>query len=110
MPLTRIYADRTLGPEVVERLSRSLPSIRDLLCRRLDVDTSIAHISIVEAIGAPGQVQLAVEIRILPKPGRSRDMLVATCEELRTVLETLTGARPTVRITTADPTTYLVLR
>jgi hypothetical protein len=110
MPNLKIFVDEAIGLQARARLHAALPSLRDLLCRKLDVDLALAQFALVPVLGLSDQAQLAVEMQILPKPQRTREHLVATCELLRDTLRAIVDVKTAIRVTTVDPENYLVLR
>ncbi|MFC0218906.1 hypothetical protein ACFFJ7_10940 [Pseudochelatococcus lubricantis] len=110
MPLLTIHVDQTIETERKERLTETLPSVRDLLCREFNVDASFCQLAVIEARGLADQARIAVEIRLLPKPERTRDLIISACEKLRGILLEATGERAAIRAFTLDPDAYIVLR
>jgi hypothetical protein len=110
MPNLKIFVDESLGAEASERLHAALPSLRELMCRQLGVDIPLAQFVLVPVLGLGDQAQLAVEMQILPKPDRTREHLVSTCEALRDALRAVADVKTAIRVTTVDPANYLVMR
>lgn len=110
MPNLKIFADDSIDSATTERLRQALPALRTQLCRELDVPLPLAQLAIVPVIGIGDQAALAVEIQILPKPERTRDHLIATCEGLREALRAIADVKIAIRVTTMDPANYLVIR
>lgn len=110
MPNLKIFADESVGPEAMARLTGSLPALRAFLCEQLWVDPALAQLAVVPVRGLDDQALLAVEMQILPGPQRTREHLTATGEELRDRLRALVDAKVAIRVTTVDPVNYLVMR
>lgn len=110
MPNLKIFVDEAIGAEAISRLHAALPSLRELMCVRLDVDLALAQFVLVPVLGLPDQAQLAVEMQVLPKPERTREQLAATCEVLREALGRIAAVDIAIRVTTLDPANYLVMR
>jgi hypothetical protein len=110
MPNLKIFVDESVGAEGRSRLVAALPSLREFLCRELDVDTPLAQLAIVPVLGLSDQALLAVEMQILPKPNRTREHLLATCQTLADMLRALVDVKTAIRVTTVDPANYLVVR
>lgn len=110
MPNLKIFVDQSVGAETTERLHAVLPSLRELMCRQLDVPIALAQFALVPVLGLDDQAQLAVEMQILPKPERTREHLVSTCEALREALRAVADVKTAIRVTTVDPANYLVMR
>ncbi|WP_066553492.1 hypothetical protein [Croceicoccus bisphenolivorans] len=110
MPNMKIFADQAMGTETIKALHAALPAMRALLCDRLAVPLDLAQLAIVPVSGLADQAQFAVEMQILPKPERTRESIVAACEELRMVLRGIADVKVAVRVTTVDPVNYLVMR
>jgi hypothetical protein len=110
MPNLKIFVDESIGPEGQSRLMAALPALRKFLCQELDVDTPLAQLAIVPVFGLSDQALLAVEMQILPKPDRTREHLLATCQVLCDKLRALVDVKTAIRVTTVDPANYLVVR
>ena len=110
MPNLKIFVDEAIGTEAKGRLLAALPSLRDMLCRELNVDVPLAQFALVPVLGLGDQARLAVEMQILPKPERTREHLVSTCEALRQALLAVVNVKTAIRVTTVDPANYLVIR
>lgn len=110
MPNLKIFIDESIGTEAKARLHAALPSLRDLLCRELDVGIPLAQFALVPVLGLSDQAQLAVEMQILPKPERTREHLVSVCEAFREALRAAVDVKTAIRVTTVDPANYLVMR
>jgi hypothetical protein len=110
MPNLKIFVDEAIGIQAKARLHAALPALRDLLCRELEVDLALAQFALVPVLGLSDQAMLAVEIQILPKPQRTRENLMATCQLLRETLRAIVDVKTAIRVTTVDPANYLVVR
>jgi len=110
LPLLKIYVDEAMGPEQTDRLAAALPALRELVCRELKVDASICQFSIITVRGLSDQAQLTVEIQLLPKSERSRDLLLDVCGRVREALLEATQERAAIRVNTVDPVTYITMR
>ena len=110
MPILKIFADEAIGFEGTSKLVATLPSLRNLLCRGFDVDISICQCTVIPVHGLRDQALLAVEIQILPKPERTREMIIGVCNRLREALLEAVQEKAAVRVTTLDPATYVVVR
>jgi hypothetical protein len=110
MPNLKIFVDEALGAKAQVCLHAALPQLREMICRRLDVELALTQCVLVPVVGLPDQAQLAVEIQILPKPGRSHEQLIATGKDLRNFLREVVPVTSAVRMTTVDPDNYLVIR
>jgi len=47
---------------------------------------------------------------ILPRPERTRSVILSVCAKLRELVEDATGTRVAVRVTALDPETYIALK
>lgn len=110
MPNLKIFVDDSLGSEARDRLHAALPSLRELICRELQVDIPLAQLALVPVMGLPDQALLAVEMQVLPKPDRTREHLVSACDAFRAALQAVVDAKTAIRVTAVDPAKYLVLR
>ena len=110
MPLLKIHVEQDLWSSRKEPLLASLKPIRAMLCDRFKVDLSAAQLAIIPVFGVDDQAPVAVEMRILPKPERTHEVILGACEDLRARLSEASGARVVVRCQQIDPATYLTLK
>lgn len=110
MPNLKIHVDDALWSAKADTLTALLGPIRDLLCRELDVGTAACQLAIIPVRGLDDQPLVAVEILILPRPVRTREMVTAVGEMLRDMLASATAVPVAVRIAFLDPETYIALK
>ncbi|XNY04249.1 hypothetical protein ACMFL9_05905 (plasmid) [Sinorhizobium meliloti] len=51
-----------------------------------------------------------VELSIMPRAERARDLLMSVCAKLRVMVGDATGPNVAVRLTSLDPHTYIALK
>lgn len=110
MPNVKIYIDEVIYPPCRDRLSAALGPILDMLCHDLAVDRPACQMAVLPVMATPGLPPVNVEIAIMPRPERSRAVLLALCEKLREMAGAATGAHVAIRVTTLDPETYIALK
>lgn len=110
MPNLKIFVDDTIYPDCRNALAQALGPIRDMLCRDLQVDVPACQFAVVPVGAMPDLPRVNVEMAILPRPERTRDILLAVCAKLRSIIEAATGTHVAVRVTALDPETYIALK
>lgn len=110
MPLVKIHVDAAIPAADRRNLADNLPSLRDLICRVMEVDASICQFAIVTIDGLPDQTLIATELHIMPKAERTRAYMLDVCEQVRAAILELTSVRSSVRVFSLDPETYIALR
>lgn len=110
MPNLKIFIDDTLYPDCKTALAQALGPIRDMLCRDLQVDVPACQFAVVAVGVMPDLPRVNVEMAILPRPERTRSVILSVCAKLRELVEDATGTRVAVRVTALDPETYIALK
>lgn len=110
MPNMKIYVDRAVWADELEPLVSSMPFVRETLCELLGVDQSACQLAMLPVWGVSGQAPINAELQILPKPDRTRDVVLSVCEELRQILGDGGKRRVAVRVTSLDPDTYVAVK
>jgi hypothetical protein len=110
MPNVKIYVDDTLLPYCREHLVGSLGQLRDRLCEALAVDRAACQFAVIAVSAMPDLPRVNVELQLLPRSERTRDVLVSVCRMLRDMIGDATGAHVAVRMTALDPETYIALK
>lgn len=110
MPNLKIYVEEIVWTEHEDRMAATLPRLRDILCRDLQVDLSLCQLVIVPVRGLDDQAQVSAEIQILPKTERTRDVIVKVCSKLKEQLAEASKGKVSVRATMIDPESYLAIR
>ncbi|WFU12868.1 hypothetical protein QA646_28685 (plasmid) [Rhizobium sp. CB3090] len=110
MPNLKIFLDDSLPDECRSALREALSPIRDMLCRQLKVDRSACQFAILPVIAINGQPPINVELSILPKPDRSREVILGLCGELQRMVAEVSGTHVAVRASALDPETYVALK
>jgi hypothetical protein len=110
MPNVKIYVDETIYPACHRRLSAALGPILDMLCNDLTVDRPACQIAVMPVLAMPDLPPVNVEMQIMPRPERTRDVLLAVCAKLREMVGAATGSHVAIRVTMLDPETYIALK
>mgnify|MGYP000541209086 CR=1 FL=1 len=110
MPNVKIFVDDSLYPAVRAPLAQALGPIRDLLCAELAVDVPACQFAVMPVGAMADLPRVNVEMAILPRPERTREIILAVCPKLRTMVEDATQTRVAVPVTALDPETYIALK
>lgn len=110
MPNVKIFVDETLYPGVRAPLTVALGPIRAMLCQDLAVDVAACQFAVIAVVAMPDLPRVNVEMAILPRPERTRTLILSVCAKLRAMVEDATRTHVAVRVTALDPETYLALK
>jgi hypothetical protein len=110
VPNVKIYVDDALYPDCRERLSNALGPIRDMLCRDLRVDAPACQFAVIPVCAMPDLPRVNVEMQIMPKSERSREVVLAVCTHLRRMVQAATDTHVAIRVMALDPETYIALK
>lgn len=110
MPNVKIFVEERLYAQKHAALAAQLLPIRDLLCSAFQVDISACQIAVLPVLAMPDLPLVNVEMHILPKPERTRDLVLSVCHALRELLQSATGAHSAIRVSHLDPATYIALK
>jgi hypothetical protein len=110
MPNVKIFVDDTLYPAIREPLSHALVPIRDMLCHDLSVPVPACQFALMPVGAMPDLPRVNVEMAILPRPERTRDLILSVCAKLRGIVEEVTQTHVAVRVMALDPETYIALK
>jgi len=110
MPNLKIYVDQTLFSDMETALREALGPMRAMLCDRLKVDIPACQFAVLPVMAMADLPRVNAEVLILPKPERSREVVLAVAETLRDMLTRATGTHVAVRIGHLDPETYIALK
>jgi hypothetical protein len=110
MPNLKIFVEEKVFVERKLPLFDALGPIRDMLCQQLNVDVSACQLAIMPVHGLDDQPPVNAELSILPKPERTKEVVVATCQKLQAILVETTGTKAAIRAATLDPATYVALK
>lgn len=81
-----------------------------MLCEAFKVDVPLCQLAVIPIFGVDDQAAVAAEMQILPKPERTREVILGACERLRDMLREASGERTVIRSTQLVPETYLALK
>ncbi|WAJ28884.1 hypothetical protein [Antarcticirhabdus aurantiaca] len=110
MPNVKIFVDETLFPDRRKPLIGALESVRSMLCRELRVETAACQFAVVPVIAMADLPRANVELQILSRPERTREVLLGVCGHLRDMLESATQVSVAVRASALQAESYVVLR
>lgn len=110
MPNVKIYVDEVTYATSRDRLAAALGPIRDMLCRDLSVDAPACQFAVLSVLAMPDLPPVNVELAMMPRPDRTRAVLLEVCTKLRKVVGAATGTQVAIRVTTLDPDTYIALK
>ena len=110
MPNVKIYVDETLYPACRDRLVQALGPIREMLCRDLIVDVPACQFAVISVCGMPDLPRVNVEMQIMPKPERTREVILAVCAALRQMVQGATNTHVAIRVMALDAATYIALK
>jgi hypothetical protein len=110
MPNIKIFVDESLYPGIREPLAQALAPIRAMLCRDLAVDVQACQFAVLPVGAMPDLPRVNVEMAILPRPERTREVILSVCAKLREMVEAATRTHVAVRVTALDPATYIALK
>ncbi|AWM27521.1 hypothetical protein [Sinorhizobium fredii] len=110
MPNVKIFVDETLYPSVREQLAKTLGPVRDMLCHDLSVDVPACQFAVLPVYAMLDLPRVNVELSIMPRAERTRDLLMSVCAKLREMVGDATGTHVAVRLTSLDPHTYIALK
>lgn len=110
MPNVKIYVDETIYPACRDRLAAALGPILDMLCQGLTVDRPACQMAVISVLAMPGLPPVNVELQVMPRPDRTRAVLLDVCARLREMAGGATGSHVAIRVTMLDPETYIALK
>lgn len=111
MPNAKLYVDQRLWSARQADIEALLGPMRDLICNDLSVTPAACQIAAIPCIGLADQPPLNLELAILPKPDRTRDLLTGFGERMRALFAGPMGdAAMAVRIVTLDAATYVAVK
>jgi hypothetical protein len=97
MPNVKIFVDEPIWTGQRAALSGSLAEVRSVICQRLGATTDLCHVMLVPAVGLSDQAGVYVDMNFRPKPDRTREKIMATCEGIEAVLREVVGGAVRVR-------------
>lgn len=110
MPNVKIYVDETLWADRHDALGAVLAPLRDLLCRELSVDVPACQFAVLPVMAMADLPRVNVEIAILPRPERTRDLVTALGRQVQALVAEAAGTHAAVRVSALDPVTYVALK
>ncbi len=110
MPNVKIYVDDVIYPACRDRLRAALGPLLDMLCNDLTVDRPACQMAVMPVLALPDLPRINVELQIMPRPERTRAVLLDVCTKLREMVGAATGAHVAIRVTMLDAETYIALK
>lgn len=110
MPNLKIFVDEAIYPACKSQLTQALGPLRDMLCRDLRVEIGACQFAVLPCLAMADLPPVNVEMAILPRPERTRDLILSVCGQMRQLLGQATGSHVAIRVTTLDPETYIALK
>jgi hypothetical protein len=110
MPNIKIFVDETEYGAVKSGLVGLLSEMRTALCSSLLVDEAAFQIAVIPVLGIAGQPPVNIEIHLMPRPERTRELLAGVANDLRAHVGKATGQRVAVRVTMIDSDKYVALK
>ncbi|MFN7223103.1 MAG: hypothetical protein ACK4MS_03720 [Paracoccaceae bacterium] len=110
MPNVKIYVDEAIYPLCRDRLAAALGPIVDMLCHDLTVDRPACQMAAMAVLAMPGLPPVNVELQVMPRPERTRAVMLDVCARMRELVGSATGRHVAIRVTMLDPETYIALK
>jgi hypothetical protein len=110
MPNVKIFIDETIYPACRKQLTEALNPLRDMLCDRLKVDMPACQFAVLPVSAIADQPRVNVEMQILPKPERTREVVLDVCRKVKEMVGAATSTHVAVRVVSLDPDTYIALK
>lgn len=110
MPNVKIFVDDAIYEGVRAPLAQALGPIRDMLCLELSVDVPACQFAVMAVGAMPDLPRVNVEMAVLPRPERTREVMLRVSARLREMVEGATRTHVAVRVTALDPETYIALK
>lgn len=110
MPNVKIYVEEQVFAERRASLAAALQPIRDMLCADLKVEIAACQFAVLPVMAMADLPLVNVEMFILPRPERTREVVLAVCQSLREMLQAATGVHVAIRVSHLDPATYIALK
>jgi hypothetical protein len=110
MPNVKIFVDETIYPACRKPLADALNPLRDMLCDRLKVDVPACQFAVLPVQAMADLPRVNVEMQILPRPERTREVVLEVCRKVREMVGAATSSHVAVRVVSLDPDTYIALK
>lgn len=110
MPNLKIYVEEVLWAERADALIAALEQVRERLCQIFEVEPPACQLVALPVRGLPDQPLANVELSILPKPERTRALVVTAATALQAIVGAALQTHVAVRISQLDPATYVALK
>lgn len=110
MPNVKIYVEETLFAQKRAALEAQLLPMRDLLCAEFQVDVQACQFAVLPVMAMSNLPLVNIEMQILPRPERTRDVVLSVCQTLRQMVQRATGVHTPIRVSHLDPATYIALK
>lgn len=110
MPNMKLYVDARIWAGAAGPLGAALPGLRETLCRLFAVEPVACQVAVLSVLGLEDQPQVNVELTMLPRPDRTREMVTAAAAVIRDEVAAALGTRVAVRIASLEAATYVALK
>lgn len=110
MPNVKIYVEHALLERRETALAASLEPLRALLCARLAVPAPACQLAVLGVCGLPDQPAANLEMLILPRPERTREMITALGQEVQVLIGAALETPVAFRAAMLDAQTYVALK
>lgn len=110
MPNVKIFVEEQVFADRRGALTAALQPIRDMLCADLKVDISACQFAVLPVVAMADLPLVNVEMFILPRPERTREVVLAVCHSLRDMVQAASGVHVAIRVSHLDPATYIALK
>jgi hypothetical protein len=109
MPNVKIYVDEDAFADHKVALTQALRPIREIVSKYLGTQQSACQLALIAAVSLKDQPAVNVEIHVMPRPDRTKEILEAMGAEIQLRLCDVTGSPVAFRCAQLDPLTYVTL-
>ena len=110
MPNVKIYVEEQVFADRRSALTAALKPIRDMLCTAFQVDISACQFAVMPVVAMADLPLVNVEMFILPRPERTREVVLSVCQRLREIMQVAAGVHVAIRVSHLDPASYIALK
>ena len=110
MPTLKLYVDAALSHDQIDAVAAAMEPMRALICADLNVTPPECHLVMLQGRALPGQVQINAEMHVMPRPERTRDLLVSVGTRLKEMMANASGASVAVRISQHNAETFIGIK
>lgn len=110
MPNVKLYVDDAVLSDKADAADALLVAIRGFLCDALGVTQDACHIVILGVRPLAGQTPANLELVLLRRQDRTRDLMASICARLRDLVADRMGCNAAVRCAMMEAEHYIVAR